>query len=435
MTLQERYIANKEETMKEQTLAIHYGYDKDEYKTMAVPIYQTTAYDFQTAERAANLFALKELGPIYTRLNNPTTEVLEKRIAAVEKGGAAIATSSGQAAIFYSVANLAEAGDNIVVAKKISGGATTLLTHTIKRFGIEARIFDSDNASDLENLIDEKTKAVFFESLSNPQISVADVDKIVEIASKYNVITICDNTVATPVIFNPIEHGVDVVVHSASKYINGQGTAIGGLIVESKDLNKKLIGNERYPHFNEPDESYHGLVYADLPFPLFTLRIRLSLIRDIGATPAPFNSWLLIQGLETLAVRVKECSRSSLKIAQFLEKHPKVLKVNYPGLPSDESYEKARRYFRDGMASGLISFDVGDLEYAKKILDKTKLFSVVVNIGDSKSIITHPASTTHQQLNAEELAKAGVTPGLIRLSIGLEAYEDLIDDLKQAMES
>ncbi len=421
--------------MREQTLALHYGYDKDDYKTMAVPIYQTTAYDFETAERAANLFALKELGPIYTRLNNPTTEVLENRIAALEKGAAAIATSSGQAAIFYSVANLAEAGDNIIVAKKIYGGATTLLTHTVKRFGIEARVFDSDTASDLEDLIDEKTKAIFFESLSNPHISVADVDRIVEIASKHNVVTICDNTVATPVIFNPLEHGVDVVVHSASKYINGQGTAIGGLIVESKDLNSKLIGNAKYPHFNEPDESYHGLVYADLPFPIFTLRIRLSLIRDIGAAPAPFNSWLHIQGLETLAVRVREHSKNALKVAEFLQSHPKVLKVNYPALADDANREKVDRYFRDGMASGLVSFDVGDLEYAKKILDNTKLFSVVVNIGDSKSIITHPASTTHQQLSGEELEKTGVTPGLVRLSVGLEAYEDLIEDLKQAMES
>ncbi len=421
--------------MKEQTLALHYGYHKDEYKTMAVPVYQTTAYDFETAERAANLFALKELGPIYTRLNNPTTEVLENRIAALEKGAAAIATSSGQAAIFYAVANLAEAGDNILVAKKIYGGATTLLTHTVKRFGIEARIFESDDASDLEAQIDEKTKAIFFESLSNPQICIADVDKIVEIAKKHGIITICDNTVATPIIFNPIEHGVDVVVHSASKYINGQGTAIGGLIVESEALNEKLIGNAKYPQFNEPDESYHGLVYADLPFPIFTLRVRLSLIRDIGAAPAPFNSWLHIQGLETLAIRIKEHSANALKVARFLEKHPKVLKVNYPGLESDANHEKAQKYFKEGMASGLVSFDVGDLEYAKKILDNTKLFSVVVNIGDSKSIITHPASTTHQQLSAEELEKSGVTPGLVRLSVGLEDADDLIADLKQAMES
>ncbi|WP_457592911.1 O-acetylhomoserine aminocarboxypropyltransferase/cysteine synthase family protein [Hydrogenimonas sp.] len=421
--------------MKEQTLALHYGYHKDEYKTMAVPVYQTTAYDFETAERAANLFALKELGPIYTRLNNPTTEVLENRIAALEKGAAAIATSSGQAAIFYAVANLAEAGDNILVAKKIYGGATTLLTHTVKRFGIEARIFESDDASDLEAQIDEKTKAIFFESLSNPQICIANVDKIVEIAKKHGIITICDNTVATPIIFNPIEHGVDVVVHSASKYINGQGTAIGGLIVESEALNEKLIGNTKYPQFNEPDESYHGLVYADLPFPIFTLRVRLSLIRDIGAAPAPFNSWLHIQGLETLAIRIKEHSANALKVARFLEKHPKVLKVNYPGLESDANHEKAQKYFKEGMASGLVSFDVGDLEYAKKILDNTKLFSVVVNIGDSKSIITHPASTTHQQLSAEELEKSGVTPGLVRLSVGLEDADDLIADLKQAMES
>ena len=419
--------------MNKKTLALHYGYEKDSFKTMAVPIYQTTAYDFETAEHAANLFALKELGPIYTRLNNPTTEVLEKRVAALENGAAAIATSSGQAAIFYAITNLAEAGDNIIVAKKIYGGSTTLLTHTLKRFGIEAKIFDSDMADDLEELIDDKTKAIFFESLSNPHITIANIEKIVEVANRYNIVTVCDNTVATPILFNPLAKGVDVVVHSLSKYINGQGTAIGGIVVENSNLNKKLINNERYKHFNEPDESYHGLVYADLPFPIFTLRIRLSLIRDIGAAPAPFNSWLHIQGLETLAIRIKEHSKNALEIAKFLESHPKILKVNYPGLKSDANYKKAQKYFYDGLSSGLLSFDVGDFEYAKKILNSTKIFSVVVNIGDSKSIITHPASTTHQQLSKKELEKTGVTLGLIRLSVGLEDFKDLIEDLDRAM--
>ena len=423
--------------MDKQTLALHFGYEKDGYKTMAVPIYQTTAYDFESAERAANLFSLQELGPIYTRLNNPTTEVLENRIAALEDGAAAIVTASGQSAIFYSVANLAGAGDNVIVANKVYGGTTTLLTHTLKRFGIEAKVFDSDNADDLEKKIDEKTKAIFFESLSNPNISVADVEKITEIAKKHGVITICDNTVATPILFNPLNHGVDVVVHSTSKYINGQGTAIGGVVIANKKLNEKLINNDKYPHFNEPDSSYHGLVYADLAgnFDIYTLRIRLSLMRDIGAAPAPFNSWLNIQGVETLALRVKEHSKNALEIAKFLENHPKVKKVNYPGLKSSPYYEKVQKYFKDGMASGLLSFDVGDFEYAKKILNSTKIFSVVVNIGDSKSIITHPASTTHQQLSEEELKESGITPGLIRLSVGIENGEDLIKDLEEAMES
>ncbi|NCD12968.1 MAG: O-acetylhomoserine aminocarboxypropyltransferase/cysteine synthase [Epsilonproteobacteria bacterium] len=419
--------------MHQETLALHFGYDKENFGAMSVPIYQTTAYDFGSAETAANRFALRELGPIYTRLNNPTTDVLEKRIAAVENGEAAIATASGQAAIFYAIANLAEAGDNIIVAKKVYGGSTTLLTHTLKRFGIEARVFESDEAEELEILVDEKTKAIFFESLSNPQIAIPNIEKIVAVAQKHGIISVCDNTVATPILFQPFAHGIDVSVHSASKYINGQGSAIGGLVVEAKGLNAKLIGNPRYPQFNEPDESYHGLVYADLPFPIFSLRIRLSLIRDIGATLSPYNAWLLIQGLETLSLRVKEHSRNAYKVAQFLASHPKVKKVSYPGLESDPLHGRAKKYFKDAQTSGLLSFEVEDFEFAKHILNNTKLFSVVVNIGDSKSIITHPASTTHQQLSLEELEKAGVKAGLIRLSIGLENADDLIHDLKIAL--
>ena len=420
--------------MNQETLALHYGYNQEGFGTMAVPLYQTTAYDFKTAEKAANLFALKELGPIYTRLNNPTTEILETRIAAVEKGGAAaIATSSGQAAIFNAIANLAEVGDNIIVAEKIYGGATTLLTHTIKKFGITAKIFNSDNADDLEALIDDNTKAIFFESLSNPHISVSTTEKIAQIANKYDIITICDNTVATPILYSPLTKGIDVVVHSASKYITGQGLAIGGLIVEREGLNEKLIGNKRYYQFNEPDESYHGLVYADLPLPLFTLRVRLSLIRDIGASAVPFNSWLFIQGLETLSVRIERHSQNALKIAQFLEAHPKVKKVNYPGLKSSPYYERVQNDFKNGMASGLLSFEVEGFEEAKNILDSTEIFSVVVNIGDTKSIITHPASTTHMQVPPADLEASGVTPGLIRLSVGLEDVDDLIADLEKAL--
>jgi len=419
--------------MTQETLALHYGYEKESTGSMAVPLYQTTAYDFGSAETAANRFALKELGPIYTRLNNPTTEVFENRFASVEGGEAALATASGQSAIFFSVANLAEAGDNIIVAKKVYGGSTTLLTHTLKRFGITAKTFDSDNAEDLEALIDDKTKAIFFESLSNPQIAIPNIEKIVEVANRHNIVTICDNTVATPILFQPIRHGVDVVVHSTSKYTTGQGLALGGILVAREELNAKLIDNDRYPQFNEPDESYHGLVYAELPFPLFTLRARLSLLRDIGATPAPFNSWLLIQGLETLHVRMKQHSLNALKVAKYLSNHPKVKKVSYPGLESDKQNDKAVKYFKDGLTSGLLSFDVVSFDTAKNILNNTKIFSVVVNIGDSKSIITHPASTTHQQLSNEELEASGVSKGLIRLSIGLENADDLIADLEQAI--
>ncbi len=419
--------------MTQETLALHAGYEKGDFGTMAVPLYQTTAYDFESAQKAANLFALKELGPIYTRLNNPTTEVFEKRFAKVEGGSSALATSSGQSAIFFSIANLAEAGDNIIVAKKVYGGTTTLLTHTLKRFGIEAKTFDSDSADDLEELIDSKTKAIFFESLSNPQIAIPNIEKIVQIANKHNIVTICDNTVATPVLFQPLNHGVDVVIHSTSKYTTGQGLALGGIIVEREGLNDKLIKNSLYPQFNEPDESYHGLVYAELPYEIFTLRARLSLLRDLGATPSPFNSWLFIQGLETLSIRMKQHSLNALEVAKFLKSHPKVKKVSYPALEGDKQYDRAKKYFKDGLTSGLLSFEVEDFETAKNILDSTKIFSVVVNIGDSKSIITHPASTTHMQVPAKELESAGISQGLIRLSIGLENPKDLIEDLNQAI--
>lgn len=422
--------------MTQETLAIQYGYDKKgSYNTMAVPLFQTTAYDFESAETAANRFALKELGVIYTRLNNPTTEVFESRMASMEGGSAAIATASGQAAIFFSVINIAHAGDNIIVADKIYGGATTLLTHTLRNFGIEAKVFDSDSGDELENLIDEKTKAIFFESLSNPQIAIPDIDKIVNVANENGIITICDNTVATPILFNPFKHGIDVVVHSASKYISGQGLAIGGVIVEREDLNKKIISNSRYEHFNTPDESYHGLVYASLPFPIYTLRIRLALIRDIGAVLSPFNSWLLIQGLETLSIRIKRHSKNALKIAKFLSSHKRVSKVFYPGLENCTYNKRANRYFKKAQSSGLVSFEVESFELAKHLLDNTKLFSVVVNIGDSKSIITHPASTTHQQVPEEKRLNSGISDGLVRLSIGLEDADDLIEDLTEAFNS
>lgn len=419
--------------MHEQTLAIHAGYEKDSQGTMAVPIYMSTAYEFRDTEHAANLFALKELGNIYTRLMNPTTDVFEKRFAAVEGGVAAVGTASGMAATFYAIANVAEAGDNIIVAKQVYGGTTTLTGHTIKRFGIETRYFDVRNPSEIEALVDDKTKIILFESITNPSIDVADFDAIVAIADKHNILTCVDNTVGTPILCKPFEHGVDLTVHSTSKYTTGQGLAIGGIIVERHDLVDKIKGNARYAHFNEPDESYHGLVYSDLPLPLFTLRVRLALLRDLGGAPSPFNSWLFIQGLETLSLRIKQHSVSALAIAEFLEAHPKVNKVNYPGLKSNNQYPLIQKYFKDGMASGLLSFEVADKETAQKVADSTEIFAVVVNIGDSKSIITHPASTTHQQLSDKELLEAGVPGQLVRLSVGLEDTQDLIDDLAKAL--
>ncbi|MEO1937844.1 MAG: O-acetylhomoserine aminocarboxypropyltransferase/cysteine synthase family protein [Sulfurimonas sp.] len=418
-----------------QTLALHAGYNKDAQGTMAVPIYQTTAYEFRDVEHAANLFALKELGNIYTRLNNPTTEVFEKRFASLEGGEAALATASGMSAIFFALVNAAEAGDNIVCAKQLYGGSLTQTAHTLKRFGIEARFFDVHNMIELESLIDEKTKVIFFESLTNPSIDVADIEAITALANAHNILTVVDNTVATPVLCRPFEWGADITVHSASKYTTGQGLAIGGIVVERKELNEKLKNNPRYVHFNEPDASYHGLVYTDTGLPAFTLRARLALLRDLGAALSPFNAWLFIQGMEHLSLRMKEHSRNALILAEFLEAHPKVKKVNYPGLKSNPNFDNAQKYFTDGLCSGLLSFEVSTLEEAEKIVNATKLYSLVVNIGDSKSIITHPASTTHQQLSHEELIACGVPEGLIRISVGLESAKDLIADIAQALDA
>ena len=418
-----------------QTKALHAGYEKDSQGTMAVPIYMSTAYEFRDVEHAANLFALKELGNIYTRLNNPTTDVFEKRFAELEGGAAAIATSSGMSAIFFAIVNAAEAGDNIVCAKQLYGGSLTQFAHTLKRFGIESRFFDVHAPEQIEALIDEKTKVIFFESLTNPSIDVADIEAISAIANKHGILTVVDNTVATPVLCRPFEFGVDITVHSASKYTTGQGLAIGGIMVERNGLVDKLKGNARYAHFNEPDASYHGLVYTDVPLPPYSLRARLSLLRDLGAVSSPFNSWLFIQGIETFALRMREHSKNALELATFLESHPKVKKVNYPGLKSNSNYENAQKYFDNGACSGLLSFEVDSLEEATKIVNATELYSLVVNIGDSKSIITHPASTTHQQLSQEELVACGVPSGLIRISCGLESSKDLIADIKQALEA
>jgi O-acetylhomoserine (thiol)-lyase len=412
--------------MKKETIAISYGYQKDNNKTMNVPIYQTTAYEYESIESAARLFNLEEEGNIYTRLANPTTEIFEKRMARLEGGISALATASGMASIFYSIMNLVKSGDNVIASTKLYGGTITLLTQTLKPFGVEVRYFDVHKADELEKLIDKNTKAIIFESVANPALSVPDFETITEIADNKSVITICDNTIATPYGCEPLKLGVDIVVHSASKYIVGNGSAIAGVIVESQKAKGKL---KNIDYFSKPDESYHGLVYLDRFNDPFIKRARLALLRDFGAVISPFNSWLLIQGLETLSLRIKQHSKSAKKIAKFLQKQG--FKVNYPLLKSDENYKYAKKYLK--YAGGIISFDVGDFQKAKEIVQRLKLFSLVINIGDSKSIITHPASTTHQQLSKEELKKAGVPEGLLRLSIGLENTKDLISDLKQAI--
>lgn len=421
--------------MKQQTIALHYGYEKDQQKTMAVPIYQTTAYDFGTAEYAADSFELKH-GPntLYSRVGNPTTDVLEKRFAALEGGNAALALSSGMSAIFLSILNVADSGDNIIAAEKLYGGTVTLFDHTLRRLGIEVRHFDQNNPKQIESLIDQNTKAIYFETITNPAIDLPDFEALLSIAKEHEILTIVDNTVATPILCKPLELGADVVIHSLSKYSTGQGLTLGGIIVDGDQCTDLLTGNPRYPNFNTPDPAYHGLVFAEAAQGnLFTLRARLALMRDIGNVLTPFSSWLLIQGLETLSIRMREHSANALTIAKFLESHPKVKQVNYPGLKSSPRHALAQRYLPNG-CSGLLSFEAESFEFAKEIQNKTKLFSIVTNVGDSKSIITHPASTTHQQLNEKDLKAAGISKGLIRLSVGLESVEDLINDLKQAME-
>ncbi len=420
-----------------QTKALHVGYEKDSQSTMAVPIYQTTAYDFGSADFAASSFNLEQgTDNVYTRVGNPTNAILERRFAEVEGGSASLAVASGMAAIFYSILNIAESGDNLVVSNQLYGGTVTLFTQTLKKLGIEVKFFDIHSIKDIESLIDDKTKCIFFESISNPSIDVPDFEQIISIANKYNILTIVDNTVATPMLCQPLTIGADVVVHSASKYTTGQGTAIGGLIVERKELYKKIKNNSRYPYFNEPESSYHGLIFADSQVSeiLFTFRARMVVLRDTGAVLSPFNGWLFIQGLETLYLRMNQHCQNALEVAKWLESQDIVVNVNYPLLKSNKNYKNSLKYLTKG-ASGLLSFEVKNLEIAKKIINKVEIFSIVANIGDSKSIITHPASTTHQQLTNEELIACGVPSGLIRISCGLESSKDLIADLKQALEA
>lgn len=419
----------------QETLALHAGYTYDSQRTLSVPIYQNTAYSFESLQQAAARFGLQELGNIYSRLTNPTTDILGARLAAIEGGAFGVPTSSGSAAIFYALVNLAQNGDNIAFSNKIYGGTQTLLVHTLKRFGIEARVFDIDDIDNtLEKVIDSKTKAIFFESLSNPQIAIADAEKITKIAKTHGIISICDNTVATAFLHKPFDYGVDIAVYSLSKYVNGQGSALGGAVIERNGLNELIKDNPRYLPFNTPDESYHGLVYASLPLPIFSIRLITEWLRNIGATLSPQNAWIILQGLETLELRIQKHSANALEVARFLESHPKVKSVNYPALSNNPYHHLVNKYFTNNQCSGLISFESESFEEAQKICNALELFAIVANIGDSKSLIIHPASTTHSQLNQKELDLAGITPATIRLSIGLESPLDLIADLKQALE-
>ncbi|TNO80033.1 O-acetylhomoserine aminocarboxypropyltransferase/cysteine synthase [Campylobacter coli] len=418
-----------------ETLALHGAYNFDTQRSISVPIYQNTAYNFENLDQAAARFNLQELGNIYSRLSNPTSDVLGQRLANIEGGAFGIPVSSGMAACFYALVNLASSGDNVAYSNKIYGGTQTLISHTLKNFGIEAREFDIDDLDSLEKVIDQNTKAIFFESLSNPQIAIADIEKISQIAKKHKIVSICDNTVATPFLLQPFKHGVDIIVHSLSKYVSGQGSALGGALIERKDLNDLLKNNDRYKAFNTPDPSYHGLNLNTLDLPIFSIRIIITWLRDLGASLAPQNAWLLLQGLETLAVRIEKHSQNAEKVANFLNSHPDIKGVNYPTLASNTYHNLFKKYFDKNFASGLLSFEAKDYEHARRICDKTQLFLLAANLGDSKSLIIHPASTTHSQLSEEELQKAGITKATIRLSIGLENSDDLIADLKQAIES
>ncbi|EKJ0825058.1 aminotransferase class I/II-fold pyridoxal phosphate-dependent enzyme [Campylobacter coli] len=418
-----------------ETLALHGAYNFDTQRSISVPIYQNTAYNFENLDQAAARFNLQELGNIYSRIGNPTSNVLGQRLANVEGGAFGIPVSSGMAACFYALVNLASSGDNVAYSNKIYGGTQTLISHTLKNFGIEAREFDIDDLDSLEKVIDQNTKAIFFESLSNPQIAIADIEKITQIAKKHKIATICDNTVATPFLLQPFKHGVDIIVHSLSKYVSGQGSALGGVLIERKDLNDLLKNNDRYKTFNTPDPSYHGLNLNTLDLPIFSIRIIITWLRDLGASLAPQNAWLLLQGLETLAVRIEKHSQNAEKVANFLNSHPDIKGVNYPTLASNAYHNLFKKYFDKKLASGLLSFEARDYEHARRICDKTQLFLLAANLGDSKSLIIHPASTTHSQLSEEELQKAGIKKTTVRLSIGLENSDDLIADLKQAIES
>ncbi len=422
---------------RNETIALHAGWTSDPATgALAVPIYQTTSYQFRDADHAAALFGLAELGNIYTRLMNPTTDVLEKRIATLEGGSGALAVASGQAAITYALLNITRVGDEIVAANNLYGGTYTLLHYTFAKLGRKVIFVDSQDPEAFKKAITQKTRAIYAETLGNPKLDVPNFRKIADIAHEAGIAFVVDNTSAVGLV-KPIEHGVDVVVHSATKFVGGHGNSIGGLIVDSGKFN---WGNGNYPEFSEPDPSYHGLVYWDvfkdfagLGNVAFIFKIRLSLLRDLGAALSPFNAFLLLQGLETLPLRVRQHSENALAVAKYLKNHPKVAWVNYPGLSEHPSHKQASEYLKGGFGALLGVGVKGGVEEGKKVINALKLFSHVANIGDSKSLVIHPASTTHQQLTPEDQLATGVTPDYIRLSIGIENIEDIIEDLDQAL--
>ncbi|GBF73733.1 O-acetylhomoserine aminocarboxypropyltransferase [Paenibacillus sp. 598K] len=415
------------------TLSVHGGQEIDPTTmSRAVPIYQTTSYGFRDTEHAANLFGLKEFGNIYTRIMNPTTDVLEKRVAELEGGAAALAVASGQAAITYSILNIAGAGDEIVSASSLYGGTYNLFAVTLPKLGINVKFVDPSDPENFRGAITDKTKAVFAETIGNPKGDIIDLEAVAAIAHENGVPLIVDNTFPSPYLCRPIEHGADIVVHSATKFIGGHGTSIGGIIVDGGKFDWAASG--KYPGLTEPDPSYNGVVYTQAVGPIaYIIKARVQLLRDMGAALSPFNAFLLLQGLETLHLRMERHSSNALAVAQFLEGHDAIEWVSYAGLPSHDSYERAQKYLPEGQGA-ILTFGVkGGLEAGKKLIGAVQLFSHLANVGDSKSLIIHPASTTHQQLDEAAQVSAGVSPGMIRLSIGTEGIEDILHDLDQAL--
>ncbi|MCL1938399.1 MAG: O-acetylhomoserine aminocarboxypropyltransferase/cysteine synthase [Candidatus Azobacteroides sp.] len=423
-----------------ESLQVHAGQEVDKTThARALPIYQTTSYVFEDAKDGADLFGLRKFGNIYTRLQNPTTDVFEKRVAALEGGVTGLATSSGQSAQFIALNNILQVGDNFVTTSHLYGGTYNQFKSQFKRLGIEVRFTPNDEPEEFEKHIDKSTKAIYLETIGNPELNIPDFDAIAQVANKYDIPLIVDNTFgAGGFLFRPIEHGAAVVVESATKWIGGHGTSIGGVIVDSGTFN---WGNGKFPAFTEPSDSYHGLVFWDVfgansPFGniAFNIRARVEGLRDWGNTISPFNSFLLVQGLETLSLRVERHVQNTQALAEWLEKHPKVEYVNYPGLKNSKYHKLAKKYFPKGPGAVLTFKVKGDSENANKVIDHVKLLSHLANVGDAKSLIIHPAATTHEQLSPEEQKATGVEPGLLRISVGIENIEDIKEDLAQALE-
>lgn len=427
-----------EKNLKFETLQVHAGQEADPTTgSRAVPIYQTTSFVFNSAEHGANLFALKEFGNIYTRIMNPTTDVFEKRMAALEGGVAAVAVASGQSAQLLAISNIVEAGENFIASPNLYGGTYNQFKVTFKRLGIEARFPENDEAENIEKLIDEKTKAIYLETIGNPSFSIPDFDKITAVAKKHDLPVIVDNTFAAAgYLFRPLEHGAHVVVQAATKWVGGHGNSMGGVIVDGGNYN---WGNGKYKQFSEPSEGYHGLVFNEVFGPQgpfgniqFAIRARVEGLRDLGPAISPFNSFLLLQGLETLSLRVQRHVDNTLALAEWLNEHPQVQKVNYPGLPDSPYHALAKKYLKNGFG-GVLSFEIkGDKEQATAFIDNLELTSHLANVGDTKTLIIQPAATTHQQLSQEAQAAAGVTPTLLRVSVGIEHIDDIKADFEKA---